>query len=432
MGRAAALVSLLLAALGAVAADVVFTPFESAAPVLAAFAKELPSGLQVANASSWRTWSGRQDAAIRERLDLGDVDSMVNLLLFGTSFTAEPRIEIETLAEASRAGLLRARLRDLLNGLQTPAGNERLIYLGDLLRNKGMLPADPRTGTFILQNLERVLKERIDLGPRANESSVFRDRGVSLDATLLPNVGIEEALRTASREGILKRGEVRRVAVIGPGLDFIDKDSGYDYYPQQTLQPFAVYDSLARLGLLHESLRVTVLDISPRVLNHIRMAREKAARGEPYLVQLPHAGGRRWTDQVNGFWRAFGDQTGMDTAPIKPPAALSNMVTRAAAIRPSVVSAIDAAGVNIVLQRLDLPERDRFDLVVATNLFVYYGPLEQALALENVAAMLRAGGLLLSNDRLPEAPSVMPAATTTVVYSEAPRIVDVVFSYRKP
>lgn len=50
---------------------------------------------------------------------------------------------------------------------------------------------------------------------------------------------------------MLREGQVARVAVVGPGLDFIDKNdqSAYDYYPQQTLQPFALFDSLVRLGL---------------------------------------------------------------------------------------------------------------------------------------------------------------------------------------
>jgi hypothetical protein len=36
--------------------------------------------------------------------------------------------------------------------------------------------------------------------------------------------------------------------VIGPGLDVADKQDGFDFYPQQTLQPFALVDSLRRLG----------------------------------------------------------------------------------------------------------------------------------------------------------------------------------------
>ena len=49
-------------------------------------------------------WSQRQDKAIRARLQQGDLDSMVNLLLYGTSFTKQPRIKVEGFTEASKAG----------------------------------------------------------------------------------------------------------------------------------------------------------------------------------------------------------------------------------------------------------------------------------------------------------------------------------------
>jgi hypothetical protein len=41
-------------------------------------------------------------------------------------------------------------------------------------------------------------------------------------------------------------------------------------------------------------------------------------------------------------------------------------------------------------------------LIVGTNIFVYYDAFEQMLALGNAGAMLKPGGLLLTNDRLPE------------------------------
>ena len=79
---------------------------------------------------------------------------------------------------------------------------------------------------------------------------LFRDRGVSLDTGIFPNFSIDQALRDLKNRGVLHEGQVARVAVIGPGLDFSDKNenTSYDYYPQQTLQPFALLDSLSRLG----------------------------------------------------------------------------------------------------------------------------------------------------------------------------------------
>jgi len=36
--------------------------------------------------------------------------------------------------------------------------------------------------------------------------------------------------------GAFAAGSVRRVGIIGPGLDFTDKQEGYDFYPAQTVQ----------------------------------------------------------------------------------------------------------------------------------------------------------------------------------------------------
>jgi hypothetical protein len=197
---------------------------------------------------------------------------MVNLLLYGTSFTKQPRIKVEAFTEASKAGILRARVDDLVAGLRSPGDNERLTFLNGLLRSQGIDPSSPgETGVFIYNNLGRVLQEIGTLAKRGEEAKrltqkeavpdpaaifnwrpgLLRDRGVSLDTGIFPNFSIEQALRDLKNRGVLREGQVARVAVIGPGLDFSDKNeqASFDYYPQQTLQPFALYDSLVRLGL---------------------------------------------------------------------------------------------------------------------------------------------------------------------------------------
>ncbi len=58
-----------------------------------------------------------------------------------------------------------------------------------------------------------------------------------------------------------------------------------------------------------------------------------------------------------------------------------------------------------MLQRELAPEDAKFDLLIATNILVYYDAFEQSLALANIAAMLRPGGYLLTNNLLLELPS---------------------------
>ncbi len=435
------------------AADRAFISYANAKPVLDQ-TSDLPAELRNPNEAKWRAWSQRQDKAIRARLQQGDLDSMVNLLLYGTSFTKQPRIKVDAFTEASRAGILRARVDDLVAGLRSPGDNERLTFLNGLLRSQGIDPSAPgETGVFIYTNVMRVIQEMGTLAKRAEEArrltqldvvrpdavpdaaaifnwrpGLFRDRGVSLDTNIFPDFSIEQALRDLKNRGVLREGQVARVAVIGPGLDVIDKNerSSYDYYPQQTLQPFALYDSLVRLGLARAGgVSMSIFDISSRVINHIQHARELASRNTGYVIQLPRQVADPWPADLIAYWRSLGDRVGAEVAPIRPPETFQiadggpGLETRAVRIRPDVVLRCQPVNLNIVLERIPLAEADRFDLMVGTNVFIYYDAFERSLALENAGAMLKHGGLLLTNDRLPEVRggSMRQAGLTDVQYN---------------
>ncbi len=425
-------------------------PWSSVESILSGQGIGLPPYLVNANEGAWNSWTHKQDKAVRARLEQGDLDSMVNLLLFGTSFTIQPRIGIENITEAARKGALRARVDDLISGLRNPGGNERLAFLNALMRSRGLDPngSSADLGVFVYSNLERVLRERQTLAARAAEarrdadsvldrSSLFRDRGVSLDTSIFPDFSIEQTLRDLKTRGVLREGQVSRVAVIGPGLDFIDKneESAYDYYPPQTLQPFALYDSVVRLGLSKpEALSVAILDISAQVLDHVKRARERARRNLGYAIQLPRDVARPWPPDLISYWRALGDRTGTAIAPIRAPEIFKGLETRAVRVRPEVVLACEPLDLDIVLERLKLPQAERFDLVIGTNIFLYYDNFQQLLALENIGAMLKPGGLLLTNDKLPQRPgsSMRQAGMTVVRYNgDDPGAIEAMGWYRK-
>jgi hypothetical protein len=437
--RLASIPIIFAAAMSLLAASRAFTSYASVKAVLEAQADRLPEGLRNPDEAKWSAWSQQQDQAIRARLEQGDLDSMVNLLLLGTSFTKRPRILVENITEASKSGALRTRVDDLVTGLGNPGDNQRLVFLSGLLRSRGIDPAAPgAAGVFLYKNLERVLQERRTIAGRAadakptsllDRASLFSDRGVSLDTSILPDFSIEQTLRDLKKRGVLREGQVTRVAVIGPGLDFIDKseESGYDYYPQQTVQPFALYDSLVRLGLAGaNSLSMSILDISPRVIDHIQRARERARKNTGYVIQLPRDTGRPWPPELVSYWSSLGNQIGTEVKPIRPPEIFQRLnggqglETRAVRVRPDVVLACQPLELNIVLESMDLTTTNHFDLVVATNIFLYYDAFEQMLALENTGAMLKPGGMLLTNDRLPEVPggSMRQAGVTDVRFDD--------------
>ncbi len=439
-----------------------YIPYSDAQPILESLEDILPAELKdlpaEKRAAAWPNFVKKHDAEIRARLRQGDEDSIVNLLFFGTSFTRQRRVTTEDLAQLSRSGRVRAeqmgpviqaRAADLVQALAAPGNNERLAFARQVVSRKGYDLATTagrqRARQFLHASVARVLNEQAGwagtleearrLGNSTEEfaqrSRLYRDRGLSLDASLRPNFAIEQTLTELKRRGLLAPGSVKRVAVIGPGLDFVDKTSGYDFYPEQTIQPFAVMDSLLRLNLADaKALEVTTLDLSPRVNAHVGRARQRAAGGASYTVQLPRETAAGWREEFVAYWQKFGDQIGVEAKAAALPEGVEGLAIRAVRIRPRTVLRVRAADLNVVLQRLD---GAGYDLIVATNILVYYDLFEQCLALKNVERMLRPGGLLLSNNALLELPSsdVRSVGYLTTVYSSRADDGDHIVWYQK-
>ena len=70
---------------------------------------------------------------------------------------------------------------------------------------------------------------------------------------------LEQHFRHMIEKGMLGAGGVRKIGIVGPGLDFANKDQGTDFYPPQTTQPFAVLDSLFRLGVANPARNFMVI-----------------------------------------------------------------------------------------------------------------------------------------------------------------------------
>ena len=424
-----------------------------------------PPELQSLTASqleaAWPRWIERHDRDIRLRLEQGDEDTIVNWMLFGTSFTSKPRAvlgAVESGAPGDQEQVLRrtieliqGRLDDLLKALTAPGSDERRLFARALLQRRGLRFTTEADREAVREHLMGAVvrvateQERIDQELTATSdrdpttefvrrSRLFRTRGLSLDTSLVANYAIEQSLAAMKAKGVLASGGVTRVGIVGPGLDFADKDVGFDVYPQQTLQPFAVLDSLERLGLASSAgPEVVLLDISPRIIAHVTRARTQAGRNIGYTLNLPLAKSMPWLPEVREYWRTFGDRIG---APLNAPAskAIADVADmRAVRARPSAVRRLSMVDLNIVTDRID---KEAFDLVIATNVFIYYDVLEQALALSNVEAMLKPNGLLLANVSAPQLTSVKirPVDTTTVLYARtgAETVRDFMVWYRRP
>ena len=120
---------------------------------------------------------------------------------------------------------------------------------------------------FVAQRAER---------PADAVADLYRTRGLSTDTAV--EAGYLVHLGLAVAKGLQPDRRIRRVLVIGPGLDLAPR-TGLRNTPPESYQPWAVIDALLATGLARVGeLEVTAADINPRVIDHLRRARSAPPR----------------------------------------------------------------------------------------------------------------------------------------------------------
>ena len=173
-----------------------FTPYSDAQADLRCSPIGSPARRAARRRRSRERWAdmgcASHDAAIRARVAGGDEDSIIHLLLFGTSFTKAPRAserDLADLVDHARAALraLGPRIDDFAAAVATPGTNDRLRFARQVVERKGI---DPRTDSGKAE-LRRYLEERTQVVGGSIQSSrlldpatdvsdkltVFRERG---------------------------------------------------------------------------------------------------------------------------------------------------------------------------------------------------------------------------------------------------------------
>jgi hypothetical protein len=426
-----------------------FLRFEDAAETLKLFADAGLSTIDVKDSGEWNDWVRTRDAEVRARVDGGVEDSISNLILYGASYTNLPRIESVESA-ASETGELTAAARERVHALAVAlpngARNERLRFVSEFLARKGI--ARESVEAKLQENLWRLIAEQRAYQEKLKEAetasdpaakmlargTLFQDRGLSADTSLLPNYALEDTLKTMLRKGAIHPGTMHRILVIGPGLDFADKRDGYDFYPVQTIQPFTMVEAVARLGLgKAEDIAVVTADLNAAVNAHVARLAERGRAGQPYIVQLPRLVSAEWSSEAVGYWQKFGEVLGSPVKPLPVPASVVDVTTRAVAIRPRFAAQMRGFDMNVVTQTMDVREGQGFDLVVATNVLVYYDLFQQALAMGSIAHMMNHGGIFLANHALPaqHAQALEFLGRRTVTYTPSGAYGDDVVVYRR-
>jgi hypothetical protein len=426
-----------------------FTTYQEAKATVEQYRASGLAGSNIGAQAQWDQWIREQDTQVRSRIDRGVEDSISNFILYGVSFTKLPRLSGSDDAldqHGSVTGSAQARIHALVAALQLTAHNERLEFVREFLGGRKVSPPDSEQ--YLAGNLVRFAREQrayqktLDEISKSSDTnqvmsvrgSLYKERGLSADTSLLPNFAIEETLRAMTNKGVLKPGSIRRIAIVGPGLDFADKRDGYDFYPLQTLQPFAVLETVIRLGLAGEGpVDVITLDLNAAVNAHVAQLSSRGKKGQPYAIQLPRDTSAGWSENAVDYWKQFGTILGAPTEPLRVPDALPSLDSRAVTIRPEYAARMTPIDLNIVAQTTDLPDGDGFDLLVATNILVYYDLFQQALAMANITHTMNPGGIFLANNALPAAhdPRLKFLGRKQVFFAKDGSYGDDVFVYRR-
>jgi hypothetical protein len=334
-----------------------------------------------------------------EREREGENDHLIFYILQSKEFTASARLEPAICARqyVESGTISRAVETRMAEFAVSTAATERLSYFRSLL---------PR------QNSVQYLREEYVRAMRSlyakefsRQPNYYQSRGHSTDTQITANYALWTALSVlkASQSDL----KFQRVLIVGPGLDIAPRTGLVDRYPPQSHQPYAVVQILRDLGL-SAIPEIECVDINDRV---IRFIRDFARRSELRLNFPIPPGDREFENWAN------------------------NLLPKLASVPQKVARAVSADKLNIITQRLD----SKYDLVIATNVLLYFDDVELLLAMANIESMLRPHGYFIHNelrgliDRDAEAVGLAPVHARTVKIGEGAKapLYDAFAIYRK-
>jgi SAM-dependent methyltransferase len=356
------------------------------------------------------------------RVREGDLDHLVFYVLQSTRFTSLPPIEPALSAKALVDGLtaderdtflrtskapprriaaaVRSRMAAFIRAIDASAADARLAYFRSLVTTT-FPHADAREQALLGEYLRamRFLYEKEFVAQRSARPAdaveeLYRTRGLSTDTA------VESGYLVYLGLGVIKSLEpdrrIRRVLIVGPGLDLAPRTALLEVGPPESYQPWAVMDALLALGLSRlDDLAVVGADINPRVVDHLQQSRTappvltlaSGIREDQNVTLSPE-----YRDYFTRLGRAVGETTsnGNDRN--------DGHLRKTVRVRQPAAHALDARLLDVVTERLAPPA---FDLVIATNVLPYFDDTELTLALANIASMLAPGGIFLHNEPRP-------------------------------
>jgi len=343
-------------------------------------------------------WVEQINRATAQRLGDGEWDHIVFYFLLSTKFTKLAPIEPARSAKAfHEAGRIPDDAAARLNAFFSvkPEG-ERHGEMRRAVRSIEQLRTQYERAMRFLYEKEWASRTRQGAERRDFIATLYQTRGHSTDTELRATYGVHIGLAAIAAEKPAPK--IRKVLLIGPGLDWSPRTALREDSPPRSYQPYALADSLLRLGLAERgALTIDCVDINPRVVDHIRSFPATDRR----LRLLYGSGDPDWSGYFDSLGKAAGQREG-------------SLFT----VDRAVANGIRGMRMNILTERLS----ESYDLAVATNVLVYFNDKELGLALSNIAHSLRAGGHLLHNDLRPAVQEWAGRLRLPVVHARTVRI----------
>jgi len=339
----------------------------------------------------------------RTRVREGDLDHLVFYLLQSTHFTRlppiEPALSAREFTQGLRSGASRgklpaaveARIAAFLKAVDSRDRDPRLSYFRGLIaeaaagrdRRQRVSLEYTRAMTFLYG------KEFLSRSPEA-AAELYQTRGLSTDTAVEAGYAVHVGLNVL--KSLDRSRRIRRVLIVGPGIDLAPRTGMLEVGPPESYQPWAVIDGLVAIGLSSlNDLDVVGADINPRVVEHLR-----AAAQAPPVLRLVTGIGDTDSVTLSQDYREYFSALGASIGTIRrgAPSAAGHLV-KTVAVSAKAAAVLRAERLNIVTERLS---EQPFDLVIATNILPYFDHAELMLALANMSAMLAPGGVLLHNE----------------------------------
>ena len=371
-------------------------------------------------AATFSQFVDRTHAENARRVREGDLDHLIFYLLQSNEIEKLAPIEPALSAKALVDGLTETTRQAFLRGEQVPvsmipkSADERLTaglrtleganasvraaYFLELVqavfpsrddRASGVRREYLRAMRFVYQ--KEFVAQRAER-PADAVAALYRSRGLSTDTAVEAGFVVREGLGIGTALSPDRR--IRRVLIVGPGLDLAPRTALNQASRPESYQPWAVMDALLSLGVsVAGELEIVGADINPRVVDVLRRY-----RGKPLALglatEIRDADGVAFRADYRDYFARLGAAIGRAGDVERRDGRLVKSVR----VSSASASALYAERLDIVTERL---EGKPFDLIVATNILPYFDDTQLALALSNISAMLAPGGLFLHNERRP-------------------------------